>query len=804
MKMREISRGKYKEACVNNNLFLNPDRVSMPDIDTDYRPDIRDLVVSYTKKRYGENAVCNILTKQRYGMKSAIRAAARIFGDKYATEDEKTKKDKKEESSIRKEYLSLSDKLCKLVPNDIKNFDDVVVLADKTITAYEFLADYCKEDSLDKELEIIESARNIEDLPYSYGCHAAGVIISDNDDVSDYIPLMWDDEYGWKTQCDMVEAEEDGLLKMDYLGLINLNVLTDCARSVFNRLGTRIDFDKINTGDMAVYENIFQKGLTDAVFQFESGGMKKMLKKFKPTCFDDLVILVSLYRPGPIDLIPECIANKENPSKIVYEHELLKPILSSTYGIIVYQEQVMRIFQDLAGYSLGQADLVRRAMGKKKEKVIKAEKESFIHGDTSRNIKGCIANGVPEDVAISLFEKMFKFASYAFNKSHAAAYATVSFYTAWMKHYYPADYMAAVLFYSSTQRLPAILSSASDMGLTIKQPDVNLSENKISVLDDKTIMLGFSNIKQAGVSGIEIIKDRLENGLYSSFKDFVLRRSAKKGAVMSLIKAGAFDSLETGRRKLINAYADLADYAKKKNDKEQVLLEAEKDSRKYRNAINALNTINADVKDYEILEESDNNLEMLKQERIILGAYVSGHPASFYEIPKGTTKISDLSESSFVKVSGIVTDLKITHAKKDGRKLMFFNLEDTSGSIPIKCFTDCSEEIEKSGIFVENDMGLSITGQCRIDSFNDDESNSLCIFAKECEKLSISHKEAKLKVKIFSDIDKYRDLLNRCIDPNGAELKIFETLTGQIKAFNPPLYVVDNLEEIIPEFEIMR
>lgn len=545
--------------------FLNPERVSMPDIDSDIKTSLRPTIIRYVKWVYGENAVCSIATETTYAAKGAIQQAGRdraseVLHPKFGNNSEY----QSEVSKYMHRYVyPLSD----LIPET----------PGITLAACEQVM---KKKEVDyEECRIIwEHAKLIEGKISSTGVHAGGVVISDNDNINDYVPLAKNEELNvWVAQCDMIQIEEKGMLKMDILGLITLDIETDTLDLILQNKGIAINLDEISF-EAEVFENIYSKGLTNSVFQFESSGMKEMLKKFKPSCIEDLIILVAMYRPGPMKYIQSVIDVKHGRKKITYKVPELESILSSTYGAIVFQEQVMLIFQKLAGYSLGQADMVRRAMSKKKTEKLKKEREAFVYGDESRNIIGCKNNGIDTQKAIELFDDILDFAKYAFNKSHAASYAIVSYQTAWLKYHYTQEFLCAMFNNKEQKVFAPIIEDCMNYGYRLLPPDINKSMYDFTI-EKNDIRFGFKGIK--GISDVdvinEIIKKRTGNedsSPYASFTDFVLRTTTikednkfsllKKTIIENFIDAGVFDSLEQNREALMSYYELIATEAKGK------------------------------------------------------------------------------------------------------------------------------------------------------------------------------------------------------------------------------------------------
>ena len=758
--------------------FLNKDRVSMPDVDSDLSPDIRDLVVEYCKKLYGTDSVANIVTKGFMAPKGAIRNAARILRAEKGPE-------------YRDYYLKLADEVAKKIPSKPgTSFADCeeALRADYKITGKENEKELMKKKDAN---ELIDQAKLVEGVFLNYGMHAAGVIIADGHPLSDYVPLMKDDKSGdMKVQCNMVQAEEvHGLLKFDFLGLKNLKIVTQTIRSVYKRTGRSIDVTKLPFED-CVFENIFAKGLTGSVFQFESSGMKDLLRKFKPTCFEDLIALVSLYRPGPMDFIPQYINAKYHPESINYLTPELEPILGKTYGCIVYQEQVMEIFQKLAGYSLSQADNVRRFMSKKKHDKLAHEKEAFVHGDAERGIDGCLKRGISEDAALKLFDQMFAFASYAFNKSHAAAYAMLSYITAWLKYYYPSDYMCAILNCNEQiVKVPGLINDCKEFGIKILPPNINRSEIGFSA-EEGIILFGLNSIKGTKTGSIESILKERTSGEFTSFKDFIERVTIDKTSMENLIKAGAMDEFSTNRTAMLIAYSAMADPIGKIREKKELLssltdLSKEEEStkldRRIKNAKVALETAKMSFDAIEINDACPEDFQVrIKNEKNYLGFYITAHPLDTYRSPEdlGCQTISSITpEMKTVKLLGVIENFEVKSRKSDGKKMAFFDLEDKTGIIHICCFTKAFDNFQ---LLLEEDAVLKISGNVNIEENEEDGSQSFEIYMEKAEEVIADGP----RITIFIDnIFKWNEVIN-----NLKNKKYFSS--------NHPLVIYDRNEGI--------
>ncbi len=646
--------------------FLNPERVSMPDFDIDFCYERRGEVIDYVAKKYGQDHVSQIITFGTMSARMVIRDVARALDVPYAE----------------------ADKLAKMIPMELH------ITIKKALEQNAELASLYETDAKIKEL--LDIAMGLEGLPRQASTHACGIVIT-KDPVIEYVPL-YVNEGTISTQYIMTTLEELGLLKMDFLGLRTLTVISDAIKLVKKCRGIDVEIDSA-MNDKKVFEKTWQSGYTSGVFQFESPGMTSFMKELKPDSLEDIIAGVSLYRPGPMDQIPRYIKNKLNPEHVEYTHPALEPILNVTYGCMVYQEQVMQIVRDLAGYSLGRADLVRRAMGKKKLDVMAKEREYFIHGQTDENgniiIPGCIRNGIDEASANKIFDEMAEFAKYAFNKSHAAAYAVVSYRTAYLKTYYPPEFMAATLnsFLGNLDKVPEYINECKRLNIEILSPSINKSYTKFAVYGN-TIRFGLGSIKNVGIGAVElIVKERKERGEYKSFTDFCERISGEavnKKCIESLIKAGAFDEFGKNRATLIASYEGILDTignATKKNIQGQVSIFdiGSKDENLEENKYS-----------YKELPELQEK-ELLSLEKEMLGIYISGHPLDKYidAIKKvatiNTLKMQNQEENQdgkIVKYAGIITAIKKKYTKKN-TLMAFLTVEDLYGSTEIIAFDSC-------------------------------------------------------------------------------------------------------------------
>ena len=668
--------------------FLNPERVSMPDIDVDFCYERRQEVIDYVVRKYGKDRVVQIVTFGTLAARNVIRDVGRVLDLPYAIVDE----------------------VAKMIPKDIG------ITIQKALDQSE---DFRKLYNSNEEVKnLINMAKRLEGLPRHTSMHAAGVVISQKS-VDEYVPLSRASDGSVTTQYIMTTLEELGLLKMDFLGLRTLTVIQNAVKYAEKSTGRKIDINKIDYNDKNVLDYI-GTGKTDGIFQLESSGMKNFMKELKPQSLEDIIAGISLYRPGPMDFIPKYLDGKNNPDNITYDCPQLEKILKPTYGCIVYQEQVMQIVRELAGYTLGRSDLVRRAMSKKKQSVMEKEKKNFVYGNPEENVKGCIANGIDEQIAIKIYNDMMDFAKYAFNKSHAAAYAVVSYQTAFLKYYYPVEYMAALMtsvIENSTKVSEYIVTSRS-MGIKLLPPDINEGESGFSVKNN-SIVYGLSAIKSIGKSVIDtIVEERELNGKYTSLKNFIERLSGKevnKRTVENFIKAGAFDSLDGNRRQLMTAYSRIIDSVNEEKKKsitgQMSLFDLVSDE---------------DKADYEIrmpdLEEYSKE-EKLAFEKEVLGVYVSGHPLEQYEDKwrknvKSFTKdfITDeegntIAKDNTVTIVGGMIDTITLKTTRNGKTMAFITLEDLYGVMEILIFPNVLERYrymlkENEKIFVKGKVSI--------------------------------------------------------------------------------------------------
>ncbi len=651
--------------------FLNSERVSMPDIDMDFCYERRQEVIDYATRRYGEDHVAQIITFGTLAAKAAIKDVGRALGMPYA----------------------LCDEVAKMIPNELK------ITIEKALKINKKLSDSYESDPKIKKL--IDTAMAVEGMPRHASTHAAGVVITGSP-VSDYVPLYRNGDL-ISTQFPMTTLEELGLLKMDFLGLRTLTVIKDAVDLV----GEIDDIEKIDFNHPEVYEMI-GNGDTEGVFQLESAGMKKFMKELKPKSLEDIIAGISLYRPGPMDSIPMYVYNKNHIDKVTYLHPALEPILKVTYGCIVYQEQVMEIVRKLAGFSMGQSDQVRRAMSKKKEKEMVRVRKEFIHGivDDEGNVvvPGAVRNGVPEDVANEIIDKIMDFAKYAFNKSHAAAYAVVAYRTAFLKAKYPVQFMAALMssFIENTEKISEYIELCRKMGMQVREPDVNKSILTFSV-ELNNIRYGLAAVKNVGRNFVkDLIEERQKNGEFKDFKDFCLRMvtygSINKKAIESLVKCGAFDCLGVFRSQLMLTYAEFMKNA----------IDVNKSKVEGQMSIFASASGDEDFAVIKLPDIPEMDIEeKLKNEKETLGIYISGHPLDkvkgLYEsrvncnssmIRKAGTEESELNDNDLVIFAAVTESKKEIYTKRND-KMAFMRVADKYGSVETVLFGKVYERFEK-------------------------------------------------------------------------------------------------------------
>ena len=678
--------------------FLNPERVSMPDIDVDFCFERRQEVIDYVRRKYGDDCVVQIVTFGTLAARGVIRDVGRVMDLPYAQVDTIAK-------MIPQELNITIDKALQMNPELKKVYED------------------------QKEIhDLIDTAKRLEGLPRHTSMHAAGVVISQKD-VSEYVPLSRASDGSIVTQFTMTTLEELGLLKMDFLGLRTLTVIQNAVHLIEQDAGVKLDMQHIDYNDKKVLDSL-GTGRSDGVFQLESAGMKNFMKELKPQSLEDVIAGISLYRPGPMDFIPQYIRGKNRPDTIKYDCPQLEPILKPTYGCIVYQEQVMQIVRNLAGYTLGRSDLVRRAMSKKKAAVMEKERQNFVYGNEEEGVPGCIANGISEQTANKIYDDMIDFAKYAFNKSHAAAYAVVSYQTAFLKYYYPVEFMAALM--TSVIEMPTKVAEyiqvCRQMNIKILPPDVNRGAYGFSV-DNGAIRYGLSAIKSVGRPVINaLVEEREVNGEYRSLKNFIerLTGTVNKRAIENFIKAGALDCLEGNRRQKMLVYSQIVDSIaqEKKNSfaGQMSLFDLVSDEEK---------------KEYEIrmpdVEEYDKEM-ILAFEKDVLGIYLSGHPLERYRnimekmISAKTTDFQPDEESGIPKVydgqkviiGGMITEKTIKYTRNN-KVMAFLTVEDLLGTVEIVVFP---RDYEKWQSMLNEDARVFVQGRVNAE---DDKPSKLIL-----------------------------------------------------------------------------
>lgn len=744
--------------------FLNPERVSMPDIDADFSKSefdygCRDIVLACTAKMYGNDGVCGITTPATLAARAAVKAMGRVLSEK--------------KTGSTTAYLKIVDRINACVPNT-----PGVKLSDCLSDIKETFAPKEKEgktkEETDKEkreeeiaMKIVDLALKSENLNVNFGRHACGNIVVGNRDVGASAPLMWDSEARqWKIEMDAETAESRGFLKMDYLGLKTLNIITAVVRKVYETRHIYINTEKIPE-DQKVLKEIFWKGFTNAVFQFESEGMKKMLMRFQPSSIEDLILLVACYRPGPMQYLDGIIAIKhgeqaeENAVTRISEYvPAFNKIVSPTYMALVYQEQIMQVFR-MVGYTMGGADNVRRAMGHKKMDILVAEKQNFIYGNEEKHIAGAIKTGIKEEDAKDLFEEMIEFAKYSFNKSHAACYAITAYITGYLKYYYPTEFYAMTLNYVNQDKYAPLISEARKLKVKVNAPDINESETDFTGKDG-AVYFGFSGIKNLESAAGRAVIDG--GGNYKSLADFVKRVNITKSNAELLVKAGAFDCLYKNRAAVLNvlpAYMDAKDDMKAKTKANDTLeqeiediksgMKEEELRKKYKITTKSLPTvtkltekteannaaISDDIEYLDSLAVPENHIERdmdgeLRDEKELLGLYVSRSPLDDYEADRNSVEISTLDQYRRATVTGIIQDLRVVKRKSDGKPLAFFNLADNGGQVPCCLFTS---EYEKYETYAKDGAVVTIVGNVEEDKGKMDEDGNPVIqmFVKKME-----------------------------------------------------------------------
>ena len=749
--------------------FLNPERVTMPDIDVDFEYERRQEVIDYVGKKYGKEQVSQIITFGTLAARGVIRDVGRVLDIPYAK----------------------CDQLAKLVPNELN------MTLEKALSVSKELKNLY--DTEEETKQMIDMCLRLEGLPRHSSMHAAGVVIAGSP-VSDYVPLSRGSDGSITTQFTMTTIEELGLLKMDFLGLRTLTVIQDALHFIEENHGIKLDLDKLPYDDAKVY-TMLSKGDCAGVFQLESAGMVNFMKRLQPSCLDDIIAGVALYRPGPMDFIPDYIAGKKNPATVHYDCKEMESILQNTYGVIVYQEQVMQIVRDLAGFTMGGSDLLRRAMSKKKTSVMEEARQSFVYGNEKEGIAGCISKGISEEVANRIYDKMIDFAKYAFNKSHAVSYALLSYQTAYLKYYYAPEFYAATMssFMDNTVKTAEYIEVAREQGIEILPPDIQLAEVGFSVKEGK-IRYGLSAVKGVGRSAAEQIILERKNGPFRNFEDLVQRlsqRGINRRAMESFIHAGAFDNLEGNRReKLVMLPEVLEDLQKGKKDQiagQMSLLDLLGEEAEERQEFELI---------FPDLEEFPK-AELLRNEKDALGVYLSGHPLDSdrallkqvctrrardfsLEVMEEENRLSDMEQCT---VGGMITGINRRITKKNDM-MAFVTLEDNTGSMEVVVFPKTYELTEE---LIQEDKKVFVYGRVQMN----DEANGKLI-AEKIIAFENLPKEIWLQ---FSDketyLEKEKEVLE-CLSQEGGEstVAIYLRKEKAIKRLGK-LYAVQSSQELL-------
>ncbi|MDL2237459.1 DNA polymerase III subunit alpha [Christensenellaceae bacterium OttesenSCG-928-K19] len=670
--------------------FLNPERISMPDIDIDFCYERRPEVIEYVTHKYGEDKVAQIITFGTLGARLVIRDVARVMSMSVAE----------------------ADRLAKMVPFDLKITIDKA-LAQNEKLRYEY-------ENNDAAKRVIDISRKLEGMPRHASTHAAGVVIS-KEPITEYVPLQKNTkDESVMTQYTMKKLEELGLLKMDFLGLRTLTVLRDAIFLAEQNHGVKIDLDAIGFDDQEVYK-LIASGETEGLFQIESGGMRNLMQDLEPHNLDDLMVGIALFRPGPMEFIPEYLRCKRNPTGVRYAHPLLEPILSDTYGCMVYQEQIMRIVRDVAGYSMARSDLVRRAMSKKQHDVLEKERQAFIHGDEEQGVSGAVKNGMDEKTATELFDQMMAFANYAFNKSHACAYAVVAYQTAYLKRYYPVEFMTALLnsFISAKPKLAAYIGYLHKAGIRVLPPDINKSHMRFST-EAGAIRFGLSAITNVGDAIEEVVKRR-DSG-YKDFEDFVSKNAdvLNKKRLESLILSGCFDSFSVKRSQLMEVYNDVLQDAVQREKRlatGQLSL--------FESAQGEFSSLKTELPDLDEYPKS----KLLSLEKEMTGLYISGHPLddlkdSLNARRDSITQIMATAESEasmyeydgkVVELLGIVTSVRVRRTRQNNKNMANIVLEDMGAQIGVIVFP---ATFAQSEALLVNDAIINVKGKITVTAAN--------------------------------------------------------------------------------------
>ncbi|MCR5154581.1 MAG: DNA polymerase III subunit alpha [Lachnospiraceae bacterium] len=727
--------------------FLNPERVSMPDFDVDFCYERRQEVIDYVVRKYGKDRVVQIVTFGTMAARNVIRDVGRALDYPYSTVDE----------------------IAKMIPRELN------ITIDKALDLNpEFRMRYETEPEIKY---LIDMAKRLEGLPRHTSIHAAGVVIS-NAPADDYVPLSRGADDVITTQYTMTTLEELGLLKMDFLGLRTLTVINDAVKLINRRLpeDQKINIDNINYDDKNIYEMIGQ-AKTDGVFQLESPGMRKFMKELKPTSLEDVIAGISLFRPGPMDFIPKYISGKQDPSSITYETPELKPILETTYGCIVYQEQVMQIVRELAGFSYGRSDIVRRAMAKKKAKVMAENRSYFVNGNEEMGVPGCVARGISEETGNKIYDEMTDFAKYAFNKAHAACYAVVAYRTAYLKYYYPVEFMAALMssVIDNPGKVSEYIYSCKQSGIDVLPPDVNAGEAGFSV-DNGAIRYGLSAIKGIGKHVITLLEgDRRDNGPFRSLKDFIDRMANKeinKKAIEAFILSGSMDSLPGNRKQKMYVYQQLLDNVSR-NKKREITGQQN---------LFDLFSVSSDRNSNEVTESFETRFpnvqeygkeELLAKEKEIMGIYISGHPLQSYAetikryananstdfVLDPETGEASAKDNAYVTLGGMIVSIN-KKTTKSNRTMAFLTLEDLFGEVEVMLFPN---DYEKNRSYLIEEAKVLVSGRVSLE-----EDKNAKLVGQKIVLLDDMPKNVWVR---FEDMEDYKahekELLELCLDNEG-------------------------------------
>ena len=752
--------------------FLNPERVSMPDIDVDFCIERRQEVIDYVGRKYGKDHVAQIVTFGTLKARGVIRDVGRVLDMPYAQVDN----------------------IAKMIPQELNITLDGALKQNRELkTLY---------DSDPEVKYLIDMSRRLEGLPRHASMHAAGVVICGKP-VDEYVPLSRAADGSITTQYIMTTLEELGLLKMDFLGLRNLTVIQNAQRFIKKNRGIELDLMKIDYNDKKVLDYI-GTGNTEGIFQLESAGMKNFMKELKPQSLEDIIAGIALYRPGPMDFIPKYLEGKNNRDSVTYDCPQLIPILEPTYGCIVYQEQVMQIVRDLAGYSLGRSDLLRRAMSKKKQAVMEKERQSFVYGNREEGVKGCIKNGISEEIANKIYDEMIDFAKYAFNKSHAAAYGVVAYQTAYLKYYYAAEFMAAMLtsVMDISTKVAEYVYSCRSMGIEILPPDINEGESGFSAKGN-SIRYGLTAIKNVGKNIIDgIVEEREKHGKYTDLEDFITRTAnlgVNKRAIENFIKAGAFDSLNATRKQMMMVYIQILDGVNKENkdawEGQMSIFDMADDSTKEKYKVKM-----PDVGEYTV----DQKLAFEKE---VIGIYASGHPLQAQE-QKWRKHITNMSidftepeegeeskvpDKSKVAVGGIISAItkKFT---KTGQQMAFITLEDLVGTVEVVVFP---RQFERSRMLMEEGQKIFVKGEANIEENSAGKvlANSIVSFDQVTSELWIAFKDKE------EYMAKEKELLETLLLHKGGDKVMIALAKERQQKALPIEYRVDANNQFIEELK---